>query len=56
MIMAFISSMKRKRTGIAPITQITHVRNKKSNIKGGSFNAIKWIFHSIRNKYAITFL
>ena len=49
MIMAFISSMKRKRIGIAPVTQLTHVRNKNSNIKGGSLNAIKLIFHTIRN-------
>ena len=35
--------------GVAPITQITHVRNKNSNIQGRSLNAIKVIFHIIIN-------
>ena len=34
---------------VAPITQVMHVRNKNSNIQGRSLNAIKMIFHSIRN-------
>ena len=29
--------------------QVTHVRNKNSNIQGRTLNAIKMIFHSIRN-------
>ena len=35
--------------GIAPITQITHMHNKNSNIQGRSLNVIKVIFHTIRN-------
>ena len=35
--------------GVAPITQVTHVRNKNSNIQGRSLNVIKSIFQSIRN-------
>ena len=27
--------------GVAPITQVTHVRNKNGNIKGWSLNVIK---------------
>ena len=34
--------------GVAPITQYTHMRNKNSNIQGGSLNVIKVIFHTIR--------
>ena len=29
--------------GVAPTTQVTHVRNKNSNIQGGSLNVIKVI-------------
>ena len=32
---------------VAPIAQVTYVRNKNSNIQGRSLNAIKMIFHSI---------
>ena len=35
--------------GIAPITQVTHVRNKNSNIQGRSLYVIKVIFHTIKN-------
>ena len=35
--------------GIAPIRQVTHVRNKNSNIQGRSLNVIKVIFHTISN-------
>ena len=35
--------------GVAPITQVTHVRYKNSNIQGRSFNVIKVIFHTMRN-------
>ena len=31
------------------LTQVTHVRNKKSNIQRRSLNMIKGIFHTIRN-------
>ena len=31
-------------TGVAPITQYTHVGNKNSNIKGRSPNVVKVIF------------
>ena len=34
--------------GVAPITQVTHVRIKISNIQG-SLNVIKVIFHTIKN-------
>ena len=37
--------------GVAPITQVTQVRNKNSNIQGRSLNVIKVIFHTIRNCY-----
>ena len=33
---------------VAPIMQVTHMRNKNSNIQG-SFNVLKVIFHTIRN-------
>ena len=35
--------------GVAPITQVTHVRNINSNIQGGSLNVIKVNFHTIGN-------
>ena len=35
--------------GVAPITQVRHMRNENSNIQGRSLNVIKVIFHSIRN-------
>ena len=35
--------------GVAPITQITHVRNKNSSTQGSSPNVIEVIFHAIRN-------
>ena len=35
--------------GIAPITQVTHMHNKNSNIQGRSPNVIKVLFHTIRN-------
>ena len=35
--------------GVAPISQVTHVPNKNSNIQGRSLNVIKVIFHSKRN-------
>ena len=38
-----------KNIGVAPITQVMHVRNKNSNIHGRSLNVIKVIFHTIRN-------
>ena len=34
---------------VAPSTQVTHVRNKNSNIQGRSLNAIEVIFNTIRN-------
>ena len=34
--------------GVAPITQYTHMRNKTSNIQGGSPNVIKVIFHTLK--------
>ena len=33
---------------VAPTTQVTHVRNKNSNIQGRSLNVIKVIFHTIK--------
>ena len=33
--------------GIAPITQVTHVRNKNSSIQGRSLKVIKAIFHTL---------
>ena len=35
--------------GVAPIMQVTHVRNINSNIQGRSLKVLKVIFHSIRN-------
>ena len=35
--------------GVATITQVTHVRNKNSNIQGRSLNVIKVSFHTIMN-------
>ena len=35
--------------GVAPITQVKHMRNKNSNIQGRSLNVIKVIFHTKRN-------
>ena len=36
--------------GVAPITQVTHVRNKKnSNTQWSSPNVVKVIFHTLRN-------
>ena len=35
--------------GVAPITHVTHVRDKNSNIQGRSLNVIKVIFHTIRD-------
>ena len=37
--------------GVAPITQVTHVRNKDSKIQGRSLNVIKVIFHTIKNAH-----
>ena len=34
---------------VAPITQVTQVRNKNSAIHGRSLNVIKGIFHAMRN-------
>ena len=34
---------------VAPITQVTHVRNINNNIQGRSLNVIKVIFYTIRN-------
>ena len=33
--------------GVAPIRQVTHMRNKNSNIQGSSLNVIKEIFYTI---------
>ena len=38
---------------VAPITQITHMRNKNSNIKGRSCNVVKVIFHTKINGTAL---
>ena len=35
--------------GVAPITQVMHVQNKNCIIQGRLFNAIKVIFHTIKN-------
>ena len=35
--------------GVAPIKQVTHMRNKNSNNQGRSPNVVKVIFHTIRN-------
>ena len=35
--------------GVAPITQIMHVRNINSNIQGKSLNVVKLIFYTKRN-------
>ena len=35
--------------GVTPFTQVTHARNKNSNIQGRSLKVIKVIFHTIRN-------
>ena len=35
--------------GVAPISQYTHVRNKKSNTQGNSPNVVKVISHTKRN-------
>ena len=40
---------KKQLIGVASITQTTHVRNKNSNIKGRSPNAVKVIFNTVRN-------
>ena len=40
---------KKQLIGVASITQTTHVRNKDSNIQGRSPNAVKVIFHTVRN-------
>ena len=39
----------RNYSGVASITQVTHVRNKNSNIQGKSLNVIKVLFHTTRN-------
>ena len=36
--------------GVAPITQVTHMHNKNSNIQERSLNVIKVIFHTLRRK------
>ena len=41
--------MLQRSIGVAPITQVTHVRNKNSNTQVRSLNAIKMISHTIRN-------
>ena len=45
----FHTLVGRRGFGVAPITQVTHMHNKKSNIQGRSLNVIKVIFHTIRN-------
>ena len=35
--------------GIGPITQVTHMQTKNSNIQGRSANVVKGIFLTIRN-------
>ena len=35
--------------GVAPITQYTHVRKKKSNTQGSSPYVVKVIFNTLRN-------
>ena len=40
-------SMLQRSISVAPIAQVTYVRNKNSNIQWRSLNAIKMIFHSI---------
>ena len=35
--------------GVAPITQVTHVRNEISSNQGRSSNVVKMIFDTIRN-------
>ena len=35
--------------GVATITQVTHLCNKNSNIKGRSLDVVKVIFYTIRN-------
>ena len=36
--------------GVAPITQVTHVRNKNSDFQGRSLNVIKVVFHTIEER------
>ena len=36
--------------GVAPMTQVTHVRNKDNNNQGRSPNVVKVIFHTIKDK------
>ena len=50
------SSMLQRSISVAPITQVTLVRNKNSNIQGRSLNVIKMIFHSTRKERKDFFL
>ena len=36
--------------GVAPITQVTHMRNKNNNNQGRSPNVVKVIFHTIKDR------
>ena len=44
----FIEFIKQVEEMALPITQVTHMRNKNSNIQGRSLYVIKVIFHIIR--------
>ena len=39
--------------GVEPITQVMHVRNKNTNIRGRSHNAIKMISHTTRGIWKV---
>ena len=43
-------------TGVAPITQYTHMRKKNSNTQGGSPYVVKMSFHILMNSSGSTFL
>ena len=44
--MTLNSQIDKLNIGVAPITQVTQVRNKNSNIQGRSLYVIKVIFHT----------
>ena len=43
--------MLQRSISVARKSQVTHVRNKNSNIQGRSLNAIKMIFHAIKTAH-----
>ena len=43
--------MLQRSISVAPITQVTYMRNKNGNIQGRPLNAIKMIYHSIKESF-----